>query len=52
MLVPDYYYVIVGGGLAGLQLASRISNDIFFKGKKIAIIEPSAKVENDKTWCF
>ncbi|TBW28338.1 lycopene cyclase family protein [Gramella sp. KN1008] len=52
MLVPDYYYIIVGGGLAGLQLASRISNDVFFKGKKIAIIEPQAKIENDKTWCF
>lgn len=52
MLVPDYYYVIVGGGLAGLQLAARISNDVFFKGKKIAIIEPSLKEENDKTWCF
>ena len=52
MLVPDYYYVIVGGGLAGLQLASRINDDIFFKGKKIAIIEPSLKEENDKTWCF
>ncbi|MCM8568046.1 lycopene cyclase family protein [Gramella jeungdoensis] len=52
MLVPDYYYVIVGGGLAGLQLASRINNDVFFKGKKIAIIEPSKKIENDKTWCF
>ncbi len=52
MMVPEYYYVIVGGGLAGLQLASRISRDVFFKGKKIAIIEPSLKNENDKTWCF
>ncbi len=52
MIVPDYYYVIVGGGLAGLQLASRINKDIFFKGKKIAIVDPSEKNENDKTWCF
>ncbi|MDX1544185.1 MAG: lycopene cyclase family protein [Christiangramia sp.] len=52
MLVPDYYYVIVGGGLAGLQLASRINNDLFFKGKKVAIIEPFEKNQNDKTWCF
>ena len=52
MITPDYYYVIVGGGLAGLQLALRIQRDIFFKGKKIAIIEPSEKSENDKTWCF
>lgn len=52
MIVPDYYYVIVGGGLAGLQLARRLTRDVFFKGKKIALIEPSAKDTNDKTWCF
>ncbi|WP_300439563.1 lycopene cyclase family protein [Christiangramia sp.] len=52
MITPDYYYVIVGGGLAGLQLALRIQSDIFFKGKKIAIIEPSKKTNNDRTWCF
>ncbi len=52
MRTPDYYYVIVGGGLAGLQLAARINEDIFFKGKKIAIIDPSEKTGNDKTWCF
>ncbi|WP_298246361.1 lycopene cyclase family protein [uncultured Christiangramia sp.] len=52
MITPDYYYIIVGGGLAGLQLALEIRKDIFFKGKKIAIIDPSLKDENDKTWCF
>ncbi len=52
MITPDYYYVIVGGGLAGLQLALRLKQDLFFKGKKIAVIEPSNKSENDKTWCF
>lgn len=52
MIVPDYYYVIVGGGLAGLQLALRIHEDLFFKGKKIVIIDPSPKKENDKTWCY
>ena len=31
MLTPDYFYTIVGGGLAGLQLAYSFSNDIFFR---------------------
>ncbi|MEE2770695.1 MAG: lycopene cyclase family protein, partial [Bacteroidota bacterium] len=52
MLTPDYFYVIVGGGLAGLQLAAEISQDVFFKGKKIAVVEPSEKLQNDKTWCY
>lgn len=52
MLAPDYFYVIVGGGLAGLQLALKLSDDLFFEGKQIAIIDPSSKSENDKTWCF
>ena len=52
MITPDYYYVIVGGGMAGLQLAHRLNNDLFFRGKKIVIIEPDDKSINDKTWCF
>ena len=45
-------YLIIGGGLAGLQLALAFSEDKFFSDKKIGIIEPSAKNANDKTWCF
>lgn len=47
-----YHYAIIGAGLAGLQLAVAFSQDVFFKDKKIIIIEPSQKNTNDKTWCF
>ena len=45
-------YIIVGNGLAGLQLALKLSEDPFFKGKDIALIDPSEKNTNDKTWSF
>jgi len=45
-------YIIIGGGLAGLQLALRFAEDPFFNNKQFAIIDPSKKIENDKTWCF
>ncbi|HSP12568.1 MAG TPA: lycopene cyclase family protein [Salegentibacter sp.] len=51
MQVPKYFYVIVGGGLAGLQLARQLSRDIFFKGKQIAVIDPDFKAPS-KTWSF
>ncbi|MBZ9631176.1 lycopene cyclase [Salegentibacter sp. LM13S] len=51
MLGPLYFYVIIGGGLAGLQLARQLSRDVFFKGKKIAIIDSDFSMPV-KTWCF
>jgi len=52
-LTPQNFdYIIIGGGLAGLQLALSLSEDPFFKDMQIAIIDPSAKNTNDKTWCF
>lgn len=45
-------YIIVGNGLAGLQLALGFVNDDFFKNKSIALIDSVEKVENDKTWSF
>ncbi len=52
MWSSNYYYVIVGGGLAGLQLALEFSRDLFFKGKAIAIIDPKLNNPDEKTWCF
>lgn len=45
-------YLILGGGLSGLHLAMQLEADPFFKDKRIAIIEATAKTVNDRTWCF
>ncbi|MCF7568243.1 lycopene cyclase family protein [Sabulilitoribacter arenilitoris] len=45
-------YIIIGNGLAGLQLALKMSDDVFFDDKQIALIDFSKKNTNDKTWCF
>lgn len=38
--------------MAGLQLALKLGTDRFFEQKTVAIIDPSPKNTNDKTWCF
>lgn len=45
-------YIIIGNGLAGLQLALGFINDHKLKHKKIALIDPDDKAVNDKTWSF
>jgi len=45
-------YIIIGHGLAGLQLALGFSEDNVLKHKKVALIDPSDKSSNDKTWSF
>ncbi|RLJ64240.1 lycopene beta-cyclase [Lacinutrix venerupis] len=45
-------YIIVGNGLAGLQLALSFAEQPFFKNKQIALIDKSIKNKNDKTWSF
>lgn len=45
-------YLIIGNGLAGLQLALKLSEDSYFDNKQIALIDPSEKKTNDKTWSF
>lgn len=47
-----YDYIIIGSGVAGLQLALAFSKDAYFQHKKIVLFDKSAKKENDKTWCF
>lgn len=45
-------YIIIGNGLAGLQLGLKMASDAFFDDKFIAFIDPSEKDVNDKTWSF
>lgn len=45
-------YIIIGNGLAGLQLAIALTKDTFFKNKQIALIDKNNKNINDKTWSF
>lgn len=47
-----YDYAIVGAGAAGLQLALKMANDVYFLDKKIAIVEKDKKDKNDRTWCY
>ena len=49
----DYDYIICGGGIAGLLLASKFSNDSYYNNKSILILDPDyPKVKNDRTLCF
>lgn len=45
-------YIIIGNGLAGLQLALGFLKESFFDSTQIALIDSSTKTTNDKTWSF
>lgn len=45
-------YIILGSGAAGLSLAYRMAVEPFFADKRVAVIEQTAKNQNDRTWCF
>lgn len=47
-----YDYAIIGAGAAGLQLALALSDDAFFREKRILLLEAGEKNRNDRTWSF
>jgi lycopene beta-cyclase len=49
----DHYdYILTGAGCAGSSLLVRMMREPFFAGKKILVVDQSAKIKNDRTWCF
>jgi lycopene beta-cyclase len=53
MTTPSHFdFIIIGSGLAGLQLALKLASETCFEYKTIALIDPSDKSTNDKTWSF
>ena len=48
----EYDYLIVGGGAAGLSLAYHMAQEPRLAGKKVLLIEPDAKDQNDRTWSY
>ena len=50
--VLEYDYLIVGGGAAGLSLAYHIAQEPRLAIKTVLIIEPEAKIQNDRSWSF
>lgn len=51
-VASDYDYLIVGGGAAGLSLAYHMAQEPRLADKKILLIEPETKQQNDRTWSF
>jgi lycopene beta-cyclase len=49
--MPDYDFILAGGGLAGLSLAYHLINSPL-RDRSILLVDKDAKQQNDRTWCF
>ena len=50
--IPSFDYLFIGLGAANCLMLRQLSKSGLLKHKKIAIIEPSKKDVNDRTFCF
>ncbi|WP_345113057.1 lycopene cyclase family protein [Hymenobacter algoricola] len=48
----DFDYLIAGGGAAGLSLAYHLAREPRLRDKRVLLVEPAAKDQNDRTWSF
>ena len=49
----DYYFIICGGGISGLLLTVKLSQNPVFINKSILLIDPVfPKLDDDRTLCF
>lgn len=51
-LAPSYDYLLVGGGAAGLSLAYYLAQEPRLADKRVLLIEPEPKDQNDRTWSY
>lgn len=47
-----YDYIFTGVGMAALMVLHEMERAELLAGKRILLLEPSDKNENDRTWCF
>lgn len=52
MKIMKYDYIFSGVGMAALMVLYEMKRSGLFVGKRILLIEPSEKNENNRTWCF
>ncbi|UYZ61103.1 lycopene cyclase family protein [Hymenobacter latericus] len=52
MTPPDFDYLLAGGGAAGLSLAYHLSQEPRLRHKRVLLLEPEEKNQNDRTWSF
>lgn len=50
--MADFDYIIAGGGAAGLSFAYAVGQEPRLRDKRVLVLEPATKDQNDRTWSF